>query len=154
MKILLLIFSLALTACNGRIFNYDNDLKSIMAYGSMEELNNLKKDEEQDLLVRLYKLPIYIENCFKETHGICQYKYYISVSTFDEHPDTNIFELANTGEITDIIWLPEEKYDYVELELTFNKYTKEALKNNPSLEKKILKVLLKLDPENITEKTI
>jgi hypothetical protein len=126
-------------------------MKQAMAIGSMKELNQLDMEKDKDLLVRLYQVPVLGETCFIETHGICRYKYLISVSTFDEYPEINVFELSARGEVTNISWLPENTLDYVEMELAFNTYTQDALKNNTALENKIYKVLLKIDPKKVVE---
>ncbi len=63
-----------------------NELKAAMSYGTMRQLNDIDPDIEKDLLVRLYQVPMMDRNCFIETHGTCQNKYYLSVSTFDEFP--------------------------------------------------------------------
>ncbi len=117
-----------------------------MAYGSMKELNNIDPNMEKDLLIRLYQIPIMGERCFVETHGVCQNSYYISVSTFDEFPETNVFKLNMAGDVSRIQWLQENQYDYVEIEFTLNKYTKEAMANNNSLVNTQSKVLVKLTP--------
>jgi len=151
MKILWLLLMLSLMACGTKTTDTVLDLKEAMAFGSMKELNNINPEQEKDLLVRLYQVPVLGENCFMETHGICRYKYYISVSTFDEYPETNIFKLSNRGEVTSVKWLAENKIDYVEIELSLNKYTKEALANNSSLENKVVSVNLKIDPKKLIE---
>jgi len=48
-----------------------NELKVAMSYGTMRQLNDIDPDIEKDLMDG---------NCFIETHGICQNKYYLSVS--------------------------------------------------------------------------
>jgi len=78
-------------------------------------------------------------------------KHYISVSTFDETPEVNAFELSILGEVARVFWLEENVQDYVKLELTVNKYTKEALDNNISLENRVVKALLKLSAKKLIE---
>jgi len=128
-----------------------NELKVAMSYGTMRQLNDIDPDIEKDLLVRLYQVPIMDGNCFIETHGICQNKYYLSVSTFDEFPETNIFRLNMVGEVSGVHWLQEDITDHVKIEFTFNKYTKEALKNNRSLVNFQSKILVELDPNTLEE---
>lgn len=154
MKILLFTTMIFLSACSNNTVKHDldiNELSSVMAYGAMKELNNIDPDIEKDLLVRLYQSPILGESCFIETHGVCRYNYYVSVSTFDEFPESNIFRLKMVGEITEIHWVKENKYDYVEIEFILNTYTKEALANNTSLVNSQTKVLVKLEPSSIVE---
>jgi hypothetical protein len=150
MKFLLLSI-LLLGGCGTNAINITPDLKNAIAFGAMTELNDIDPKQEKDLLVRLYQTPVMNQDCFVETHGVCQYKYFISVSTFDENPEVNIFKLSNVGEITSISWLAENVLDYVELELTINKYTKEALDNNADLENRSLKILLKLSAKKLIE---
>lgn len=152
MKLVLFFIALSLGACSTKPVQVFSDLKYAMALGVITELNNINPKQDKDLLVRLYQVPVIDQNCFIETHGICQYKYYISVSTFDEQPEINVFELSHLGEITNVSWVFENRLDYIELEFTLNKYTKEALNNNHSLEKDTLKILIQLDPKNLIEK--
>ncbi len=128
-----------------------SELSATMAYGIMKELNNLDPDIEKDLLVRLYQSPIFGESCFIETQGVCRNNYYLAVSTFDEFPESTVFKLKMVGEVIEIQWVRESKYDYVEIEFTLNSYTKEALTNNKSLVKAQKKILLKLQPDNFVE---
>ncbi len=154
MKHLFLFVVIFITACshNGTKKSFGiNDLSIVMAYGSVKELNDINPDIEKDLLIRLYQSPILGENCFTETHGVCRNNYYISVSTFDEFPQSNVFKLKMVGEVTGIRWLQEDKYDYVEIEFTINQHTKEALSNNPSLVNVETKVLIELEPNNLVE---
>ncbi len=126
--------------------NLEKSLEKAIAYGSIQELNNINPKVEKNLLVRLYESPIYSENCFKETHGICHYRYFLSVSTFDEYPEVNIYNIKQVGEISEIKWLNKQSSDYAEIKFTFNKYTKAALNNNSSLKNKIEDILVKLTP--------
>jgi hypothetical protein len=142
---------LLLGGCSTNAIKIAPDLKNAIAFGAMTELNDIDPKQEKDLLVRLYQAPVMNQDCFVETHGVCQYKYFISVSTFDETPEVNVFKLSNLGEITKVSWLPENILDYVELELTINKYTKEALDNNVTLENRPIKVLLKLSTKKLIE---
>lgn len=154
MKKLFFLVLILLTACSHSTVKNDldiNELSIAMAYGTMKELNEIDPDIEKDLLVRLYQNPIFGENCFIETHGVCQNNYYLSVSTFDEFPESNVFRLKMVGEVTGIHWVQDNKYDYVEIEFTLNKYTKEALANNNALVNVQTKVLVKLKPSSLIE---
>ncbi len=154
MKALFFLVVTLLTACSYGAVKSNPDIKELnaaMAYGSMKELNNIDPNMEKDLLVRLYQVPIMGERCFVETHGVCQNSYYISVSTFDEFPETNVFKLNMAGDVSRIQWLQENQYDYVEIEFTLSKYTKEAMANNDSLINTQSKVLVKLTPINHIE---
>ena len=96
MKKLFFLAGLLLTACSHSVVKYNvdvNELSTAMAYGTIKDLNDIDHKIEKDLLVRLYQVPILGEECFVETHGICRNNYYISVSTYDEYPETNVFKL-------------------------------------------------------------
>ncbi len=154
MKNIFLLVVIFLTACSHSAVKKDlsiNELSIVMAYGTVKELNNIDPDIEKDLLIRLYQSPIFGESCFIETHGVCRNNYYISVSTFDEFPQSNVFKLKMVGEVTEIRWLQENKNDYVEIEFTINQYTKEALDNNSSLVNVQSKILVKLKPSSLVE---
>jgi len=154
MKKLFVLAALLLTACSHSPVrnNVDiNELNAVMAYGTSNDLNKINPEIAKDLLVRLYQLPILGEECFVETHGICRNNYYITVSTFDEYPEINVFKLNMVGEITEIHWIQENEYDYVEIEFSLNKYTKDALANNDDLINVHSKVLVKLNPRNHVE---
>ena len=116
----------------------DNDLQNALAFGDIRELNKYSPEVDKQLLIRLYSSPIHSshthkENCFIETHGVCKYSYFISVSTFDEYPETNIYKLQTEGEITDISWVHSSDIDSAELNLIFNQFSVAALKSNNSL---------------------
>lgn len=147
MKAFLLISILVLSACK----TIDQDFQSAIAFGEIEELNKLNPKIEKQLFIRLYKSPIYLEGCFIETHGICQFNYFLTVSTFDEYPETNIYKLKTRGEITDITWLSESKVDTAKLRFFFTKYTDYAMKNNDSLNPEKKSVLIEVSKENLSE---
>lgn len=122
-----------------------------MAIGKVIELNDMAPDVDKDLYVRLFQIPVTGEDCFVETHGICRYEFYLTVSTFDEYPEVNVFKLESKGVLAYVKWLPEERYDFVELELTMDRYTQDALRNNKALVNSQSRVLLKLTPTGIDE---
>ena len=154
MKKLFFLLVLLMTSCShsGTKNNFGiNELIHAMAYGDIKELNGIDKNIEKDLLVRLYQVPVFGEDCFVETEGVCRNNYYISVSTFDEYPETNVFKLSMIGEVIETRWLQESEHDYAEIEFTFNKYTKEAIENNKTLVNIQSKILLKLKPSSHVE---
>ncbi len=140
MKVVLVLALALMISCSAM----DGELQSAISYGEIVELNQYSKDVDKQLMVRLFKSPLYKEGCFKETHGVCQYQYFLSVSTFDENPETNIYRLSEIGEIVEIKWLASEGVDTAVIELELEKYTKMALSNNPELasERFLLKVTL------------
>ncbi|NOQ79569.1 MAG: hypothetical protein GQ546_09235 [Gammaproteobacteria bacterium] len=153
MKIIILVAVLLLSACSIQPTDSSLELKQILAYGDVIELNSLNKNIDKDLYLRLYRIPYHGEDCFIETHGICKYSYYISVSSFDEYPDINLYKLRSKGEITNINWKKEYKFDYAEIEVDIQNYTIESLKNNSSLSKEKHELLLKISPVIFIEKS-
>ncbi len=107
--------------------------KRALAYGTQMDLNKLDAEIEKNLLVRLYRIPLSDNDCFVETHGICQYEYLLSVSSFDEQPEVNVFKLPLVGEIIGIGWNKHSGVDEAKIELSLNQYSEAALKNNPAL---------------------
>lgn len=140
-----------LTACDKGARELSADLKASMAYGTMLDVNNSHPNKDADLLVRLYQAPVTDGSCFVETHGVCRYRYYVTVSTFDEQPEVNVFRLAHEGEVTGVTWQAEDRMDYVEIELSLSQYTRTALMNNKALKSTTSKVLLKLSPKEMQE---
>jgi len=154
MKNIIFLMMTLLMACDGNETvnqSKTDNFKAAMAYGSITELNNLDSNIEKNLHVRLYKIPLADSACFVETHGVCQNKYLISVSTLDEYPEFNVFELSTRGDISRIKWLKANKTDSVELEFIFDKYTTQAIKNNPALSNTQIYVKLKLGITEILE---
>lgn len=96
-------------------------------------LNPIDADIEKNLQLRLYRVPISQNECFVETHGICQYEYLLSVSSFDEQPEVNVFKLPLVGEISRIGWRKHSGIDEAVIEVSLNRYSEAALKNNPAL---------------------
>jgi hypothetical protein len=129
----------------------DNDLENALAFGERKELNEYSPHIDKQLLVRLYSAPIYKDHCFIETHGTCKYSYFLSVSTFDEYPETNIYKLNTEGEIKAVNWKQTDDIDSAELELVFNKFSMRALENNASLVNHEQKVQIKVNISEIVE---
>lgn len=127
------------------------ELGNALAFGVIRDLNDLSPEIEKDVYVRLFESPVHQDGCFIETHGVCQYRYFLSVATFDEYPETNVYELKTRGEIAEINWRKESKQDYAEIEFVFNTYTKEALENNGALQNLPQEVLVKVSPTSIAE---
>lgn len=129
----------------------NKELESAISYGEIKELNQYSSEIEKQLYVRLYQSPIYKQDCFKETHGVCQYRYYLSVSTFDEYPETNIFPLSNVGEVTGIEWQDSKEIDTAIIDFAINNYTKAATANNPNLTSRANVVRITVTPKSIEE---
>jgi hypothetical protein len=140
MKGIVVLIVALLASCS----TLDNDLKAAISYGEIIELNEYSKSVDKQLLVRLFSSPIYNESCFVEAHAVCQYQYYLSVSTFDEYPEFNIYRLTDVGEITDVKWLESTAIDSAIIEFNLNTYTDMAVGNNPDLDvdNRVLRVML------------
>jgi len=154
MKVLSIIFVLLLSACTTTTTNNNKQVKEAMAYGTLTELNKFDEHIEKELLIRLYEVPNNSINCFVETHGICKYEYFLSVSTFDEYPEVDVFKLSISGKILNTAWIVVEQPDYAEIVVTYSEYTNEAYENNKALDKKLLKTELKISLDGIVENTI
>lgn len=145
MRFLLLLSVFVLSSCS----NIDSELTKAMSFGEITDLNGYSKDIEKSLFVRLYRSPVYKENCFKETRGVCKYQYFLSVSTFDEYPDIAIYKLSEQGEIKEIHWSNSGEIDTAIIEFTMNSFTDMALKNNSTLKPESKKLLIMVSPTNI-----
>lgn len=148
------ILTLALIVFCSSCSTLDPVLQTAISYGEIRDLNKYTPGVDKKLLVRLFHAPIYLEDCFKETHGICQYRYFLSVSTFDEYPETNIYALDTAGEIEKIKWVPSPDIDTANLELFVNSYTKDALINNSDLVNNSVTVNIVVTPKEIEESVV
>lgn len=115
-----------LAVCSGGEGDIPPDIKHVMAYGTMSELNTFNRGNQADLLVRLFGLPTEDQSCFVETHGVCRNRYYVTVAPFGEEPEGNVFRLSYEGEVTGVAWQAEDRPDYAEIELALNQYTDAA----------------------------
>jgi len=148
MKYIIVAFALLCSSCG----TINNQLKEAISYGEIKELNNYSPEIDKQLIVRLFEYPVYTEHCFKETQGICQYNYFLSVSTYDEQPETNVYSLDVRGEIQDTSWQAIEAIDTAKINFTINKYTQDALNNNSNLVNEKRNVLVVVTPKSILTK--
>jgi len=105
-----------------------------MAFGTVDSLHPTTRETEENLILRLYAVPVFGETCFVETSGICQKRYLLSVSTFDEQPEFGVFVLPFMGQVTSVRWVGDAAVDHARLEFTVDRYTPEAVANNPDLD--------------------
>lgn len=147
MKFMLLALVVVLSGCS----SMSKDVLNALAFGEIQELNQLNPGVDKQLRIRLYRSPIYKEGCFKETHGACQYRYFMALSTYDEYPEVNWHKLDLKGEITQVAWLPSETVDMARLKVTGKNYTSEALQNNEELVANDLNYILVVNPVSIIE---
>ncbi|MBT0961028.1 hypothetical protein [Denitromonas iodatirespirans] len=110
-----------------------DDLKAALAYGQRIDLDARDPAIEKNLSLRLYAVPQVGGDCFVETHGVCANTYYLSVSTFDEYPLANVFRLTHEGEVRDVRWREDATVDQATIDVTMDRYTAAARKNNPAL---------------------
>ncbi|MBI1906522.1 MAG: hypothetical protein HYS20_09855 [Rhodocyclales bacterium] len=120
-------------------------LEKLLAYGVTTELNTLDPEIENSLFLRLHELPADNGECYIDTHGVCQYAYYLSVATFDEQPITSLYRLTEKGKLTNASWVKSNMTDYAIISVTIQNFTDEALKNNATLENREKTVLLTID---------
>ena len=128
----------------------DSDLIRVLALGKLHDLNLQHTTWQKDLLIRLYEVPIFENDCFVETHGVCQNEYFLTVSTIDEYPEINIFNLGQKGELIAFEWLEENKVDYVEISFSFRNIRLAASKNNPDLSSNNFAITAKIGINNLT----
>jgi hypothetical protein len=114
----------------------------ILALSNMIDLSKMDEDIDKDLLLRVYEVPVLEENdCFPESHGVCTYDYYISVSQYDEDPEYNVFKIGTLGQITKFKWKKTDQPDTAKIEILTTKYSLDAQKYNhklPNIENRFL----------------
>jgi hypothetical protein len=81
-----------------------------MAYGEVSLLNEIQSDGEKQLYIKLYKTPKHNIACSGETENICRFQYTLSVASFDEHPEVNVYQLEPDF-IENISWGTTDKID-------------------------------------------
>jgi hypothetical protein len=147
-----------LFACEGNIKPDDmtaKELKKVLALSNFIDLNLIKTNVEKDLILRVFEMPVTEQNdCFPESHGVCNYDYYLSVSQYDEYPDFNVFKIGRFGQIISYKWIREDKPDYVEIEILTYKYSSAALKYNKKLKNEEKRILLKIDVSGVTQSSV
>ena len=137
-----LFFSLFLlvscsTHSEEKIEKLDNPiLVRILAFGELTDLNQLQKNIDKELWVKIYKVPSTKKNnCFPESHGICEYEYYLVTPQFNENPTINAYSLGTFGEFTDYKWEPATSSDKAVINIKVSNYSVAALKYNAALKK-------------------
>lgn len=132
----------------------EKTFKQAMAYGVVTDLNRIETEVDKQLWLKLYRVPLLDGDCFKETHGVCKYQYLLSVSTFDENPEFNVFEFPEAGEVVKTEWLESKdleskEIDSAKLAVTFRAFSKEALNNNKALKPQEKVISLKITPNKL-----
>jgi len=129
-------------------------LEAAIAYGEINELNEYSENIDKQLFVRLLRAPIAENQCFVETEGVCQFRYFLSVSTFDEQPETRVFTLLLKGEVVDTQWLASPEIDTATMIFTLNQYSTYAVANNPGLIQNQKNVKVQVNLKSLTETTL
>lgn len=131
------------------------ELKKVLALSNFIDLNLIETNFEKDLILRVFEMPVTEQNdCFPESHGVCNYDYYLSVSQQDEYPDFNVFKIGRFGQIISYKWIREDKPDYAEIEILTYKYSSAALKYNKKLKNEEKRLLLKIDVNGVTQSSV
>ncbi len=130
----------------------DSELVHILNDATVAELNYLEGGEEQDLSLRLYRLPV-SGSCVPETHVTCAFDYYLAVSEFDEQPRQSVFHLGVVGEIVDIAWQALSEPDRATLQLKVLNYPADVLERNQKLQRTARAYSLKIHVDGIEKVT-
>lgn len=139
MKRIVLFYMLLIYSCishsDQRVVSIDQPLLvEILALSEVTDLNQLQTNIEKNLWVKIYRLPGSQNNdCFPESHGVCKYRYYLASSQLDDSPVLKAYFIGELGEITHYEWLPADRIDTAIINITANKYTREALAYNRAL---------------------
>ena len=145
-----IFLSAFLSACAGAPASVPiPEQQAAMAYGSVEALHPTQPGVEENLILRLYALPVFGESCFVETSGVCRNRYLLSVSSFDEQPEFGVFALPFSGQVTAVSWQGDAVVDHATLVFTVDRYTRAATANNPGLENSQQVIRLRVSPKGI-----
>ncbi len=147
MKIVFFAFFLILVGCS----SLDTGFREAVAYGQIRDLNAASPDIDKPLFVRLIEVPVIESSCFPETRGTCRFRYYLTVSTFDEQPETNVFRLEQRGQVLDAEWRESGLVDAAVIDLQITKYSKAAVDTNPELEQERSTVRIRVTPNSMEE---
>ncbi|GHA49634.1 hypothetical protein GCM10007086_24330 [Photobacterium aphoticum] len=118
------------------------------------DLNTYSPDVEKTLQVELFSVQTENINCTQGKGSLCQYEYFITVSTLDAEPVTNSFDLEVGGEVVDIEWIPTERHHTAMIQLHVLPYTSQALNPEATLSALPQTVLITVTPDQIQENTI
>ena len=116
----------------------DTDMARVLALSEVMDLNKIKTPFEKNRWVKMYKVPgVGPVDCFPESHGICQYEYYLATSQIDDSPAVNAWNLGRLGEIIDYKWIKTEEVDSAIIIMKVSKYSKQAISYNKKLKNEI-----------------
>lgn len=129
----------------------DERIVSILNNSELSDLNDLSGGEEQDLLLKLYAIPV-SGSCVPEVHMTCAYEYYLAVSERDEQPRQSVFHLGTVGEIVQVEWKEKAGTDRAYIGLEIANFPKRVLERNPKLEKVTQEYLLEVRAQELKVK--
>lgn len=125
-------------------------LAELLIFSELKDLNKIQPNIEKNLWVKVYKLPnTETNNCFPESHGICNYKYYLATSQLDDSPIISAYYLGELGEIIEYKWSQTNTIDEAVINIKTNKYSKEALNYNKSLVNVTINYQIIATPNNL-----
>jgi len=128
----------------------DREIVQLLIFSEQQDLNKLQLAFEKNLWLKLYKLPNTADNkCFPESHGICNYNYYIATSQLDDSPIINAYNVGVLGEIVEIKWVNTKDIEKAILNIKTNKFSKEALKYNKLLKNKVTNYKVVVTPNDL-----
>ena len=129
----------------------DKNIIELLIFGEPIDLNKIQIEKEKGLWLKLYKVPNTEHNdCFPESHGICNYKYYLATSQLDDSPIINAYYLGVLGEVVDYSWQDLALTDVAKINITANKYSKNALSYNKKLKNQVTVYEITVTPDNIS----
>ena len=126
----------------------DELLVDILNSATLQELNNLRGPSPHQLSLRLFAIA-QTGSCIPHTHQICARHYFLAVSEFDELPEQAVFDLGTVGELRNIEWLRDERMNAARLQLDVVNYPASALRANPELQERVMKLELDVTVEAV-----
>jgi hypothetical protein len=148
------VLSLLVVACGGPAGSPSTraaDLERAMAYGRIVELNDVESASEKGLLVRIFQVPTLDGDCAPEDRRACAHRLLVSVATFDEQPQTNVFDLGVRGEVASVRWLPTEAPDCAALALSIQRIAGATGDGDAARDAQIENVRLEVTPTRLVE---
>ena len=129
----------------------DKNIVELLVFSEVTDLNKIQADKEKGLWIKLYKVPNReLNDCFPESHGVCNYKYYIATSQLDDSPITNAYSLGVLGEIIEYTWQDTNSLDTARIKIKANKYSKHALNYNKALKNIVTVYELTATPDDLS----
>lgn len=116
----------------------DRVMVKVLALGEVRDLNKIKTSFEKNRWIKIYQVPSNEPaDCFPESHGVCQYEYYLATSQLDDSPAVNAWSLGRLGEVVGYKWIKTEEVDTAIFTMKVSKYSKQAIHYNKKLKNEI-----------------